>query len=1097
MVPRPGFIGYLLLALLVVLSLRGQTTQGLISGHVIDSEDGTPLSACQVLYLNLATNTTGTVNTDAGGRYLIPLLPPGDYQIRIEKDKYQAQTLQKLILPVASALEINFQLRPLSDVWEQGQYRSVFLPGSRTVLTFFGPDVDPGKATAFEANSGRKAPLDTSVSEVIDPRQVQDLPLAGRDVYATLVLQPGVTADSGTARGLGLAVNGQRPTASNYLLDGLENNNYLITGPLTTVAPEAVQEYRVSTSGFSAEYGRTSGFIANAVTRSGGNSLHGIGYFNLKNDALNANSFQRNLNDLPRTPLKEDQAGFQVGGPLRRNSLFYSLSFDALSSRSQNEPIFVALPTTSYVDSLPAGSTARTLLSRYAPPAVSSPDGAPFAIVAYNPPAVVDRYSGLERIDYVVPGGKHHIMARVAAGRVTQPDFIWSPYADFVSALGENTRGIAISVQSSLGPSLTNEARGSWSADKLQWGRAHTEIPTLYTIAEGVTLPGSPAAYGYSNNSRNWELLDNLVWVRGRHLIKFGGNFLIRNIDGALTAFRDGLYYFPNLNSFALDQPSLVRVALDRQALPTPQIPRYDHSYRYNQFSLFAQDSFRVSPRLAINFGVRYENYGAPSNVGAVKDATLQLGSGADFGQRLAGASLIYPGAGDQQLYDSDRNNWAGRFGFSYSLDAQARTLLRGGYGNYYDRPFDNLWQNLRNNNFVLAQSNLSGPIPYLSAPPNALPTLSRFKPIPDVPRLTYYQPAIRDGYVHSYFLGVQHSLTSALTIEVNGLGSAGRKLLVTDLVNRDDSQLVTPDTFLTNPTGRYNGSLPLISYRSNQGTSNYNALAVVGRYRGRRGQFQIAYTWSHTIDNQSEPLAGDFFNLDFTRAGANDARNVSAAFSRQFDSRVDRANSDFDQRHNLVFQSIWELPAPSWSAKAATLLRGWRVSQVAAIRSGFPFTVLGLSTPPDVGGNFQPNRANLIDPDNATSGQHAIPGGVQLLNSAAFAAPAAGALGNTGRNEFRGPGLFNIDLSLSKAVPLRWLGETGKLTVRADAFNILNHANLNNPANVFFGFPTPAGTPGFGQAFFGRTGVNTGFPAQTPFNETPRQVQLLFRVEF
>ena len=154
------------------------------------------------------------------------------------------------------------------------------------------------------------------MSEVIDSGEIENLPLQGRDVYTLLVTQPGVTSDSATGRGLGISVDGQRPSSSNFLLDGLSNNNYLITGPLVTVAPEAIQEYRISTNNFSAEYGRTSGFLANAITRSGAEQFHGVAYFYLKNEALDANAFQQNLIGAPRPIDKELQPGFVVGGPI-------------------------------------------------------------------------------------------------------------------------------------------------------------------------------------------------------------------------------------------------------------------------------------------------------------------------------------------------------------------------------------------------------------------------------------------------------------------------------------------------------------------------------------------------------------------------------------------------------------------------------------------------------------------------------------------------------------------------------------------------------------------------------------------------------------
>ena len=231
----------------------GQTTQGLISGRLINSATGKPIASAHIEYASALSNLGGGSESDQSGYYYLPLLSPGFYQVRVTADGYQSQEIQELELTVAARIDLDFRLRPLNDVWEAGQFNSVFLPGSRTIVTFFGPDVDTTKSGSFDAQRGRRAALESTVSEVIDRSEINYLPLAGRDVYTMLVTQPGVTSDAATARGLGLSINGQRPTASNFLLDGLENNNYLITGPLTPIAPEAIQEYRVSTNNFSAE----------------------------------------------------------------------------------------------------------------------------------------------------------------------------------------------------------------------------------------------------------------------------------------------------------------------------------------------------------------------------------------------------------------------------------------------------------------------------------------------------------------------------------------------------------------------------------------------------------------------------------------------------------------------------------------------------------------------------------------------------------------------------------------------------------------------------------------------------------------------------
>ena len=1067
----------LLLAAIWRLLSFAQTTQGLIAGRVLDSHTGSPIGGVRVSYVWVATNSTGAARTGPSGYYVLPLLSPGLYRIRVTADGYQAQEVQELELPVAARIDLNFRLRPLSDVWEAGQYRSIFLPNSESIVTFYGPDVDTSHSGSFEATRGSRGALESTVSQVIDPAQVRDLPFAGRDIYTMLVTQPGVTADAATARGIGLSVNGQRPSASNFLLDGLENNNYLVSGPLTAIAPEAVEEYRVSTNNFSAEYGRTAGFLANAISRSGGNRWHGMGYYYFKNDALNANGFQENYQGLPRPPLKEAQLGYFAGGPIRPRSLFVSSAFEHLRSRGRFNPKQIKVPTTDFHEFTAPDSAARKLLERFtAPPGTET--GLLTAKLSVAQPLSVDRSLAIERIDYVSPSGGHRVTGRLALARLSRPDFIWSPFKDFVSGLEQPSTSLAVSAISSLRTNVINEARLGWSRDDLHWDRAHPEIPTLASFDQTL-LPGSPAFYAFRNRSRNWEAVDNLLWAQGRHIIKFGGGVLLRRLDGFLTAGRDGRYIFNSVLDFLIDSPGFFSVSLSRDVLPQFQLPEFQRDYRYRQYSFFAQDTFKATPRLVLNWGVRYENFGAPQNAGRVKDGVVELGAGSGFPERLTSARLVFPKAGDQRLFSSDNKDWALRFGFSHDLRGNARTLVRGGYGLFYDRPFDNLWLNLRNNNFVLPTFQVTAPQTNFLAPiPGVLPAYQEEPFASDFPSLTLFQPNLRNGYSESYFFALQQEVSETWSLEINTLGALGRRLITTDQVNRR--------------SGLYNAELPIISYRGSQGLSDYNALTAVARYRAGRRQFQLAYTWSHAIDNQSEPLAGDFFDLSITRVSSGQDRGARAAFSRQFDSRVDRGSSDFDQRHNLVFFSVLDLPVPFPASKAAALFRDWKFSHMAAFRSGFPFTVFAPSEIVAGGEIIYNNRADVVDPDRAVVKQNEpVTGGKRLLDPSGFQKPAAGRLGNSGRNAFAGPGLFNIDISLSRSFPVRWLGESGLFALRADAFNLLNHANLNNPA-AYLGQEAT-----FGIASFGRKGRSSGFPALTPFNETPRQIQFLLRLEF
>ncbi|MBZ5607034.1 MAG: TonB-dependent receptor [Acidobacteriia bacterium] len=1086
----------LVLFFLTGAAALSQTTQGLISGRLVDSVTGRPLAGASILFSSSASNLSGASASDASGYYYLPLLSPGFYQISVNAPGYQSQEVQQIELTVAARVELDFKLRPLNDVWESGEYRSVFLPGSKTIVTFFGPDVDPSKTGSFEAQKGRRGALESTVSEVIDSGEIDNLPLAGRDAYTMLVTGAGVTSDATTGRGLGLAINGQRPSASNFLLDGVENNNYLTTGRLNVVPPEAIQEYRASTNNFSAEYGRTSGFLANAITRSGSNAFHGATYLYLKNDVLNANGFQENLAGAPRPPDKETEPGYVVGGPILKDRLFFSSTFDYFHSGSRQAPFTFVVPSTIFVPQFTApGSLARQLLTEFPAPAATS-GNLPVAPITLSPPVTVNRKIAIERLDYNTPSQKDRVMGRVLINRVARPDFIWSPYKDFVSGLNEYTVEAGFSHVHLFRPNLTNEARLSFSEDNLHWDRAHPEIPTLSASAVyfpgGVTLPGSLAAYAYKNANRSWELLDNLIWSRGRHLVTAGAGLLLRSSDGYLTLARDGQYLFNSIVSFALgqglgpQQPVFLYAPINRPTLPTLQLPNYDRSYGYAQYFLFAQDTYKVSPRLTANYGLRYEFYGGPQNTGAVKESLVQLGPGSNLAQQLTGAAMGTPSStGDQQLFGSDKTDFAVRLGASYDLFGSGRTLLRGAYGIFYDRPFDNLWENLRTNNVLLPLLTLpQGPVNYLAPLSSQLAKLQGQKVGSDFPDLTLVDPNLRNGYAHSYFAGVQHTVTENLTIEVNGLGTYGRRLITTDIVNRDFSTLA----------GRYNPSLADIAYRAAQGSSDYNALTAVVRYRMERGMVQGSYTWSHTIDNQSDALVGDFFNLNFTTIQASATTAPRAAFSQQFNPQADRGNSDFDQRHNFVLFSYWDLPAPFANSKWGALLKGWTVAELAAFRGGFPYTVLGTSSAIPGGGQIINNRPNIIDPNQTLLANPApAPGGLQLLNPAGFQEAAASTLGNEGRNAFRGPGFYSVDLSVAKSFAVPWLGEGGRIKVRADAYNVLNHADLGNPDARF----TSPLSSTFGIATFGRQGTQSGFPAVSPLNETPRQIQFSLKIEF
>ncbi len=330
---------------------------------------------------------------------------------------------------------------------------------------------------------------------------------------------------------------------------------------------------------------------------------------------------------------------------------------------------------------------------------------------------------------------------------------------------------------------------------------AHSNIPTLTTedqyvvngvLQSGVTLPGSPAFYSYKNDNRSWEILDNVIWTRGQHLITVGGGVLLRSSTGYQTTGADGQYLFPNILQFALGNPSDLEAAVDRTTLPSVQQPNFNRTYKYSQDYLFAQDTYKLTQRLTVNYGVRYEFYGGPNNTGSTKDALVQLGSGTGLAQQLVGASLVQPSnSGNQQLFQSS-NDLEVRLGAAYDLFGTGRTLLRGAFGTFYDRPFDNLWENVRNNNIILPVIPLPpGPTNFLAPISSVLATVQGQTLASTFPDLTLVDSDLRNGRVKSYFAGVQQRITENLMLEVNALGAYGRALITTDVINRSFS---TPD---------------------------------------------------------------------------------------------------------------------------------------------------------------------------------------------------------------------------------------------------------------------------------------------------------------
>jgi len=1074
----------MLLSWLLIGGLAAQTTQSIVRGQVIDSSTGRPVVGANIRYYNPELSAFGNVSTNEGGYYALTSLSPGNYRIRIEADEFQSRDVYSLDVHVASRVELNINLRPLREALSATP-GGVILQNDDAVLPLLGPDLELGRSAALDVPAWKSATLQSSLSYVVDPQQLGELPLAARNVYTMIVTLPGVKAEEVTGRGLGISANGQRPSSSNFLLDGAENNDSLLSGPFSSVAPEGIQEYRITTNNFSAEYGGAGGFMANAVTRSGSNAIQGQLYTYLNNDVLNAASSFQNVQGIRKTPVRQLEAGYWLGGPIRRELLFFSSAFDRYRSRALGDPQTWTVPVLDRFRAcagLPGvGDLSRAidLLSRFPPPPVYSFDprsaGSPCALTGQAQvarPVSLDRSTALERLDYRSPSGANRLMARLSISRLQQPDQVFSVYSAFNGAMSRNAAGVALGYTRALGSRTINEVNASWRNATFNFERPLHEIPALFSTAgPQLAFPGSSLPYEFNQNEHQWTISDSLTRAAGQHVLTLGSGVLLRRQRIAFSFLPTPYFAFSTAFDFARSAPSFVFASLSREAFLSRRLALADprRQYSNNQFFGFAQDSWKISSRVTLNLGVRYESFGTLRN-GDAPDGIVDLPEGSTFPQRLGKASFTFPR--DHSPYAPDRNNWAGRFGAAYNISN--KTTLRAGYGVFYDRPYDNLFLNPANSQipslFCLDNSCGAVPIDYTQ------PVLDILKGRPLVttdffnsPPLLV-EPNLRTPYVQSWFVGVQQQLSSQWYFEASHMGSLGRGLITSDLTNQIAG-------------GRINPDLPTLWYRSNSGSSHYTALGALARYHGTRADFQASYTWSHSIDNQSDAMFLDPFSL--TRFNPENP-GVPVQFPQQFSDRADKGNSDFDIRHNLVFYSIWYVPGfhTGWKRR---ITDGWQLSQLADFRTGLPYTVVYPDAQSD--GIVVRNRPNLV-PGIQPLVDEKRAGGYRLLNTAAFSLPPSGVIGNLGRNTFTGPGFWNVDLSLAKAFSGGRLGEGRRIQFRADAFNVFNHANLNPPNSDL-------SSPFFGRAFYGSLSNQAAFPSVTPLYPSPRRIQLQVKLYF
>ncbi|MBI4874736.1 MAG: TonB-dependent receptor [Acidobacteria bacterium] len=1031
-----GGLAMAALILAGVQTLCAQAVTGTILGSVLDAS-GAAVPGVAVKVTNTLTGETRNLVSDASGNYIATALSVGRYRVEIKREGF------KTFIGDGTGLEVNQNVRI----------------DARLTL---GAVTESVQVTADAAQVDT---YQTQVGAIVDTNRVNDLPLNGRNVYDLAITLPGVAStrfntvsDSG---GNYMNVNGNRSRSSTFLLDGGFNNDLWRNSGSASPNPDAVQEFRLITSNFNAEFGRSPGAVFNVVLKSGTNQLHASLWEFLRNDKLNAkNFFQPTV-----APLRQNQYGFSAGGPAIRNKTFFFGSFQGLRVRSQ---AFVNSATPPAAAERAGDFSAAPASQRPNDPSTGQPfPGARIPASRLDPVAktIIDRYvplpnqadgrlqaTGSSRDNedqYLVkadhlPTGSHKLYGSLfwIQGSSYQP----FPSSTQVPNYADNTteyrqRNILVSEDWIVGPATLNQAQFSYS-------KRDTPIVDLFQhswadYGSKVTLGAGPARPPQLFINGRWQMgtfgangqmqtsfgaSDTLTMTRGAHTIKTGIWYLRGSFDeignwlGAGQVRFTGGFTRSTLADFMLGQ-----AASFRQNNGLNRVFRSDSAHGY------LQDDWRVHPRLTLNLGLRYElNMPLVSTTDEL--ATFRFGQqstvipAAPRGQVFHGDKGIPRG-----MIKTDKNNFAPRIGVAFDPTGRGKMAIRAGYGVFYAIGFANITSNLQGQPFLIDVTAFG--TPNLVNPWANVPGGSPFpyKLDPSNPRFSlpltanYFDENAVSPYVQQYSLTVERQLTSTLTAQAAYVGNTSRKLLF----QRDaNAPIFGPGATAGNVNQRrpyLPASFAQVAHVLSGSNANYNSLQVTVRQRLARG-FTINgnYTWSKSMDEISD----DIFNP------------TAVAVVDSNDRKRERALSGFNPARVLVVSYLWELPAVGkWSWFGKQVLSGWQMSGITRLESGTPMTVTAGSDR-NLDGNAN-DRADLNgDP---------IPGGgrsrdewlLRYFNTAAFALPALGTAGTSGRSILLGPGSQTWNLSAFKNfVPF----ESHRLQFRAELFSAFNHTNFGNP---------------------------------------------------
>jgi Carboxypeptidase regulatory-like domain/TonB-dependent Receptor Plug Domain len=990
----------LLTAMCPVASVFSQSATATLSGTVEDANSAV-IPGATVTVENVNTSLRRQTTTNGEGYFTVPLLPPSTYTVRVEGQGFSPAQINNVVLNVGDQKSLQIQLNT-GNLSEMVQ------------ITVDAPLINESPA----------------VGTVVDRQFVENIPLNGRSFQSLLSLTPGVqVVPSNAAKGQ-FSVNGQRPSANAFIVDGVSANfGTVATGSfpgaqtsgnlpgLTTfgttqslVSVDALEEFKVQTSGTSAEYGRQPGGQISIVTRSGTNQFHGSLFDYLRNDKLDANDWFANRAGARRPPERQNDFGGTFSGPVLlprfgeggrqpwyngRNRTFFFFSYEGLRLRLPQFNLS-NVPTLTLRQTAPAGM--QPILNSFpVPNGRDLGNGLAEFSAAYSDPSNLDATS--IRID-------HTFSSRLTLfGRYNKaPSETTSRLPNNLSNLLSsriNTQTVTLGVTASLKPRLNNQFRfnlsnngGSLALSLDSFGGAapvprNVLIPSQYdsskdTVQGDVILnfAGLTSAIPLVDivplqvfNQRQLNLVDSLSWGLGSHQLRFGADYRRMMPVSGFNAY-DLIAIFASMQQVQNSTAGTGSIISQTEFRPV-----------YSNFSAYGQDTWKLSRRLALDLGLRWEvnpppgeaNGNLPLAVTGINNLpTMQLAS--------RGTSL----------WKTTYNNVAPRIGVAYVVSEKpgSEIVARGGFGVYYDtgNEFGSAGFTQFPFSVTRSVSSISFPLLPTQVAPAPFPSLT-----PPYGVLSTFDPALKLPYTLEWNVAVQRSLGISQAVTVAYVGAAGRRLLQQQRLS----------------LGAINPNFTILFLTTNKATSDYHALQAQVQRRLSRGlQMLVSYTWSHAIDEDS---AGSTARL------------------------AKRGNADFDVRHNAAAAVTYDIPSPTINRGLDVVLGHWSVDTTVHLQSALPLDLVASTLIDPATGTTINVRPNLIGGVPLYVDDPTLPGG-RRINRTAFSIPPTGQSGTLGRNVLRGLPAWQVDFALRRQINLT---EKLKLQLRAEAFNLFNHPNF------------------------------------------------------